>query len=173
METLISAAEHYTLVIYMRHSWILIVACVLILQTVHTEQAHSQRIHDFYDWTFEPNTDGTLHIKTKVTFGSAARAFGMSTSVLSPIRNMKAWEAETGDPVKITEETKGDRIIYTFDIPGWQGKGYEFYFEFDHLFLVRELSHSRILHISSPTVKIIESSTWLRINSLATYSAQG
>ncbi len=116
----------------------MIVACVLILQTVHTEQVHSQGIHNIYEWTFEPETNGTLYVKIKITLSTLYSDWSFSSSVNSPSENMKAWEAETGAPLNIKEEVKGDRIHYTIELPGTKGKGFEFYVEYDGLNRVRE-----------------------------------
>jgi tetratricopeptide (TPR) repeat protein len=108
------------------------------LQAVHIEQTESQKIHDFYDWELRPETDSTLNIKVKVTLGSARPWFGISAPIFAPIFDMKAWEADSGEKIKVSEKKEGDRMIYTVEIPGWQGKGYEFYWEFNLLFSVWE-----------------------------------
>lgn len=121
----------------MRHIWIWVVACVLLLHTIHVVQTHSQ-IHNFYEWTYEPNVNGTLHVKLKVTLSATSGSFGFSASESSPIENMKAWEADTQNPINISVEKKGDRIHYTVELPGMKGKGFQFYVEYDRLNAVTE-----------------------------------
>ena len=118
----------------MRRSLVGIVACVLLLQAVYIGPVYSQG--DACDWTLEPKTDGSVHVKVLFTLGYGYATLPFTAPAFQPIQNMKAWEAATGKSLNVKETDKGTRTEYEVEIPGRQGGGYQVYVEYDQLLTV-------------------------------------
>jgi len=46
-----------------------------------------------------------------------------------PVENMKAWEAETGNPINVKETDKGQSMEYTFEFDETKKEGFQFFVE--------------------------------------------
>jgi len=117
--------------------WKWVVVLVILLQMVPVEQACSRVCEDF-EWTLEPHTNGTVHVKVKVTLGSRESSFGFPSWKTTPITNMKAWEAETGNPISILEVDEGENMRHELQFEEKKGKGFQFFAEYDRLDKVEE-----------------------------------
>ena len=116
----------------MKHIGLCIIACFLVLHLVYTEEA-SSKMHNNYEWTFEPKTDGSVHTKVKITLSGGYSCFTITSSSSTPKLNMKAWEADTGIPISITEADEGDKTKYTLEFQGTKRGGFQFFMEYDEL----------------------------------------
>lgn len=115
-------------------------ACMLLLPTVYMGYVYTQG--DACEWTIEPKVDGTVHVKGLFTLGFGYPYVPITSSIFQPIKNLKAWEAESGKSLDIKETDKGNRIEYEIQIPGIQGGGYQFYMEYDQLLSVFKIGDS-------------------------------
>lgn len=122
----------------MRRIVIWIVACVLFLHTIHIEQAYS-KIHNDYEWTFEPKTDGSAHVEAEITIGGRSSSLEFLFEKSTPVENMEAWEAETGDPIDISKASKGDNIEYTLEFKETKEAEFKLIVEYDVSNIVKEL----------------------------------
>jgi tetratricopeptide (TPR) repeat protein len=124
----------------MKRIIVCVAAFVLLFQAAYTGLVYSQGGGDFYEWTFEPKADGSVHVKVKIAIGFGYPSVPFTSPIFQPIKNIKAWEAGSGKPMDIKETDKGSRVEYDIQIPGIQGGGYEFYVEYDQLNTVWELN---------------------------------
>jgi len=116
-------------------TWIII--CVLFLQAVHIGQVYSESRYS-YEWNLEPKTSGSVHVIAKITIGDRLPYLGFTYAKTVPVENMKAWEAETGNPINVKETDKGQSMEYTFEFDETKKEGFQFFVEYDLLKRVRE-----------------------------------
>ncbi len=138
MKILLSTEDIGNLVIYMKYSGIQILACILLLQTICMGQVYSELCFDL-EWTLEPGTNGEIYVKATITMEVRSSSFMLPFSKKTPIRNMKAWEAETEKSITITETEERDTTIYTLDFGSVKRKGFQFLIEYDQSEMVEEL----------------------------------
>lgn len=111
---------------------------VVLLFTVSIELVFSQSQGN-YEWTLEPKVDGSAHVKVAITVGAKYTSIVISVPKTTPIKNMKAWEAETRDHINITETKEGDKAIYTLEFGKVRSRGSQFVVEYDILRVVEEV----------------------------------
>lgn len=111
---------------------------VVLLFTVSIDLVFSQS-QDNYEWTLEPKVDGSAHVKAAITIGAKYTSIVISVPKTTPIKNMKAWEAETRDSINVTETKEGDKAIYTLEFGKVRSRGSQFVVEYDILRVVEEV----------------------------------
>jgi len=118
------------------------VACVFIFQLSHTQWACSGKndANQYsYDWTLEPEEDGSVHVKVEITLGKAGSSYTFVFTEDYRIENIKAWEVETGKGIRCTEVEEEDRIRYDLEFEDEKEKGFKFLVEFDWKDKVEEI----------------------------------
>ena len=138
MKILLSTEDIGNLVIYMKYNGMQIVACILLLQTICVGQVYSELCFDL-EWTLEPETNGEIHVKAKITIEVRSNSLTLPFSKKTPIRNMKAWDVETGKSITITEAEEKDTTTYTLDFGSVKRKGFQFLVEYDQSKMIEEL----------------------------------
>ncbi|MGD2250405.1 MAG: tetratricopeptide repeat protein [Candidatus Methanofastidiosia archaeon] len=128
----------------MKHVWIWIAACMLFL-SLYGEQVMSQ-IQNEYEWTIEPHTDGSAHIKMRGKLGIWSDSWAF-TAKESNIKNLKAYEAETKTPIQVKKTKVKDRTKYTFEFRTGQQGGFEFIVEYDELERVSEYKNAYYIYL--------------------------
>jgi len=153
-------------VIYVKHKWIWVVACVFIFQLSHTQWACSGKndANQYsYDWILEPDEDGSVHVRVEITLGEAGSSYTFVFTVDYRIENIKAWEIETGKGIKCTKIEYEDRIRYDLEFEDEKEKGFKFLVEFDWKDKVEEIEDEvydlswgwTTHHIASHTATVI------------------
>jgi hypothetical protein len=122
---------------HMKHCWVWAVLCVLSLQVLYLEQVNPKS-HDRQEWIFDINVDGSVHIQGKVTASEVYSYYQFTFPEDWPIRNMVAWEVETGKSIKVTKTYEGDIVKYRLDFGEIKKVGFQFMIEFDDLERVGE-----------------------------------
>jgi tetratricopeptide (TPR) repeat protein len=116
--------------------WMVVV--VALLSTVSIDLVYSQSQND-YQWTFEPKVDGSAHVEVAITIGAKYPLFGISVPKTTPMKNIEAREADTGNRIDITETKEGDKIQYILEFEETKSKGFQFIVEYDILKVVQEI----------------------------------
>lgn len=106
------------------------IAVCMLLSTVSIDLVYSQSQND-YEWILEPKTDGSAHVEVEITIGAKLSSFGISVPKTTPIKNIEAWETETGNLIDITETKEGDRVTYVLEFGKIKSKGFQFVVEYD------------------------------------------
>ena len=107
-----------------------IVACMVFLYCACGNQVGAAIKFD-YEWTFEPKTDGTVHVEVAITLGCGLPSFGFSFPEDISLEDMQAREAKTEHPIDITENDKGEVIEYILEFKGIKREGFEFIVEYN------------------------------------------
>lgn len=84
--------------------------------------------------------DGSVHVQVKVTLGSADSYFRLSPYKNRPVvtESIKAWDAETGEPLDVILADKGTSITIECRFGEKKNRGYQFFVEFERLKEVEE-----------------------------------
>lgn len=107
-----------------------VVLCAFLLQIMHTEYVYSQN-YDIYEWTIEPKTDGSVHVLLGVTIGpNGLLSLPFKFSKTVSVESIKAWEAESGKSIDITETDKETGEEYEVKFKTRKGRGFQFFVEY-------------------------------------------
>jgi len=110
---------------------------MFFFQTLYTQQVYSNG-YDFYEWTLEPRVDGSVHVRGMITLGRASSSSYIGFPKNWPVRNMVAWEVETGDSIEIVRTDHVSVILYVFKFDDTKEGGFQFIVEFDGIDIVKE-----------------------------------
>lgn len=128
----------------MKYRLIWVVVCVLFLQLLCTEIAYSDNddTNQYgYYWIFEPDVDGSVHVKVIITLGKPSDSYSFPPSFPEDLLlEMNALDGETGEEIEIIEPGE-DRTMYTFKFGGDEAKpeGFTFFVEFNLEKKVKEI----------------------------------
>ena len=117
---------------------VFIISCLVLFLFAGIEQGHSKDLYHLYEWTFEPKTDGSVHIEWEITICCEEMIFYTTWGKNRPIKNLEARDTETGESLGATLVDERDRIKMQIEL-GEKGKsGYQFTVEFDISNAVKE-----------------------------------
>jgi tetratricopeptide (TPR) repeat protein len=128
----------------LKQIWIWIAACMLFL-SLYGGHVMSQ-VQNEYEWTIEPHTDGSAHIKMRAKLGISTDSWAF-TAKESNIKNLKAYEAGTQTPIQVKKTKVKDRTKYTFEFRTGQQGGFEFIVEYDELERVSEYKNAYYFYL--------------------------
>ncbi|MBU7010914.1 MAG: hypothetical protein HXS46_09500 [Theionarchaea archaeon] len=117
-----------------RHMWTWAIVCLFFLLLTNTQATYSADSYRF-EWTFTPNVHGSVHVELKVTVPYSINSYQLNF-YKGTIRELKAYEVKTGNPVKITK-TEDGKVHFKCEFDNAQ-KGFQFLVEFDYLNYVVE-----------------------------------
>ncbi len=117
-----------------RHMWTWAVICLFFLQLTNAQASYSADSYRF-EWTFTPNVHGNVHVDLKVTVPYSINSYQLNF-YKGTVKELKAYEAKTGNPVKITK-TEDEKVHYKCEFDNAE-KGFQFLVEFDKLNYVVE-----------------------------------
>jgi tetratricopeptide (TPR) repeat protein len=115
------------------------VVCILVFSVLPTHEMCSAYIGPHVtEFHLQPKVDGSVHIKIDNTMGYSWSSYAFSFFKSTPLKNTKAWDAETGAPLEIIATEEESEMEYRIDFGTWKERGFQFFFEFDILNKVKE-----------------------------------
>lgn len=115
------------------------VVCIIVISGLPTHTTCSANTNGYItEYHLEPKVDGSVHVKIAQTIGKSGYSYSFDFFKSTPVKNTKAWDAETGSPLEIIVTDEKSEMGYKVDFGTWKGKGFQFFFEFDLLNKVKE-----------------------------------
>jgi len=113
---------------------------MFLFQLLYTEWAYPDIDANqyFYEWTFEPKEDGSVHVKVQITIGELRSSYRFSFPKDYPVEIIRVLDVGTLKDINYTKTEEEDKIIYIFEFEGEKEKGFQFLVEFDQLNKVEE-----------------------------------
>jgi hypothetical protein len=110
---------------------VFIIFCLVLFLFTWIKQSFSAERYHRYEWIFEPNVDGSVHIEWGVTICCEEKIFSTSWRKNRPIKNVEVRDAETGESLKATLTDEGNRIKLQIELDEKGKSGYQFIVELD------------------------------------------
>lgn len=98
-----------------------------------------------YDWTFEPNVDGSVRVKAEITLGESLSSYVIEFFREYPM-NVMARDAESGEKITFVEQEEEDRKIIIFEFDNEEEKGFKFLVEFDLIDKIEKIEGVYVLY---------------------------
>ena len=124
--------------IFVKYTQLWVLICVLIASAINTGYICSQYVYDRFEWVFDLDSGGNVHVEGRITLGSPSysytsgyTSYGIYHSKRRHATNLAAWEADTKVPIKVVTYERGEGIVYEFRFGGKMKEGFQFFFEYD------------------------------------------
>lgn len=115
----------------MRSYRVFVIFCLVLFLFTGIEQSFSAERYHRYEWIFEPNVDGSVHIEWGVTICCEEKIFSTTWGKNRLIKNVEARDAETGESLEATLTDEGDRIKLQIELDEKGKPEYQFIVELD------------------------------------------
>jgi tetratricopeptide (TPR) repeat protein len=125
------------MIIVNRFLWVLVFLGCFQLLSAQIVCSESDELY-IHEWILEPQVDGSVEVRGETILGGSDRSYTFSFSEDCPVRNFRAWEAGTEEPIQVIQSEEEDEIQYKCVFDTTKKKGFNFVVEFTQLNKVKE-----------------------------------